>query len=296
MSASWTLDAMAELRRNHLSKEGADGWGYQPNVAASSEPSALATIAFALPSVAPEAASTADWLARIQLADGSVGISQARAEPKWPTALALLAWAAVGGHEDNRARAVKWLLENEGARYPRPAEDPQAHDSMLAGWPWVLHTHSWIEPTALAVLALRKEKRADHPRVREAISLVRDRSLPNVGGWNYGNTIVFHHELRPQPAPTGLALLALAGTQPADDMIDRGCAYLEKLLPTVRAPMSLAWGVLGLAAWSRRPAKADAWLAESFEGARTRDSFNLHAALLLLAGGERPAILIGDEK
>lgn len=281
MDAPWTARAMDELRRNRSG----DGWGYQPGVPASSEPSALAAMAFA---PAPEAMATAAWLARIQQADGSVGISQARSTPQWPTSLALLAWNAAGGHDDNRARATAWLLSNEGARYPRPPEDPQSHDSMLAGWPWVVHTHSWIEPTALAVLALRREKRADHPRVVEALRLVRDRAL-STGGWNYGNTIVFHHETRPQPAPTGLALLALAGTGPADDTIDRGCTYLEKLLPSVRAPMSLAWGILGLSAWSRRPANADEWLAESFEGARSKDSFNLHAALLLLAGSARLA-------
>ena len=39
--------------------------------------------------------------------------------------------------------------------------------------------------------------------------MIIDRALPH-GGWNYGNKVVFGHELRPQPGPTGMALLALA--------------------------------------------------------------------------------------
>jgi hypothetical protein len=48
--------------------------------------------------------------------------------------------------------------------------------------------------------------------------------------------------------------------------------------------MSLAWGLLGLTAWDRRPADAAKWLEQSAAAAqRQRDSLCLHLALLLLA-------------
>ncbi len=280
---------MTELQRGR----GPDGWGYQPAAAASTEPSALAAIALASAGVLPEAIATADWLARIQKPNGSVGLSATRAEPSWPTALAVLAWAALDRNPEGRRKAIEWLLLEKGSTYPPVREEPRGHDAMIVGWPWVENTHSWVEPTSLAMLALRRETITDNQRFIDGLRLLRDRSLPTRGGWNLGNTFAYGAELRPQPMSTGLALLVLAGTHTSDAMIDRTCVYLEGLMPDVRAPMSLAWGILGLTAWSRRPEKADAWLAEAFEAYRDKDSFHFHTALLLLAASERSMVLLG---
>lgn len=241
----------------------------------------------------PEAIATADWLARIQKPNGSVGISASRAEPSWPTPLAVLAWAALDRNADGRRKAIEWLLLEKGNTYPPVPEEPRGHDSMIVGWPWAENTHSWVEPTALAMLALRRETTTDNERFTDGLRLLRDRSLPTKGGWNLGNTFAYGRELRPQSMPTGLALLALAGTQPHSGMIERACVYLERFLPDIRAPLSLAWGVLGLAAWSRRPVDAETWLAESFEAYRKEDSFHFHTALLLLAAADRSMALLG---
>jgi hypothetical protein len=217
----------------------------------------------------------------MQQPNGAVGISPERPSPSWPTHLAILLWASSPKHKPAIDKAIAWLLTEEG----KAGKDPEAavgHDTTIVGWPWVPETHSWIEPTALSVLALRRTGNGAHKRTLDGIRLLRDRALPK-GGWNYGNTIVFGNELRPQPAPTGVALAALADGM-RDPISDRACAYLETLLPSVRAPMSLAWGLLGLAAWNRKPSAADAWLEEAFARAITRtDDLIAHLALLLLA-------------
>ena len=113
---------------------------------------------------------------------------------------------------------MRWLLDQGGVAIPNLAapERTVGHDTAIVGWPWVADTHSWLEPTAVAILALRREGKVDHPRVREGLRLIRDRAIPT-GGWNYGNNIAFGRDLRPQPAPTGIALLALAGIEGRSD-------------------------------------------------------------------------------
>src|SRR5262249_52249430 len=162
-------------------------------------------------------------------------------------------------------RAAGWLLDERG-RTVDPADDPghvAGHDTTLVGWPWVAGTHSWLEPTALAVLALGRAGLGAHPRVAEGLRLIRGRAV-DAGGWNYGNKAVFGRALRAQPSPTGLALLALAGTGPRDAAVGRAVAYLARTLPGVRAPVSLGWGLLGLRAWGEAPAGAGDWLAAAY--------------------------------
>ena len=123
---------------------------------------------------------------------------------------------------------------------PRPGGDPDpppgapertvGHDTTLIGWPWVADTHSWLEPTAMTILALCRDGRADHPRVRAGLRLIRDRAIA-AGGWNYGNNIAFGRDLRPQPAPTGLALLALARVDQRTGIVERALR-----LPRAGAP------------------------------------------------------------
>src|SRR5262249_12865366 len=163
-----------------------------------------------------------------------------------------------------------------------PAERTIGHDTTIVGWPWVSGTHSWVEPTAAAILALRKEGHGAHPRVRDGLRLLRDRAIVT-GGWNYGNSSAFGHDLRPQPGPTGLALLALAGIERRNGLVERALGYLQASLPATRAPQSLCWGVLGLRAWGCCPATADDWLREAFEVTLCRPDPGTRAAHLLLA-------------
>ena len=268
MAEDWTASAREELRGLQV---GATGWAYRRGATPSVEPSALACLG--LLAVRPDAGAGADRAAARSGAD----------------------WLAAIQRPAHCRRAADWLLRQKGDAYPRSIDPDHivGHDTSLIGWPWVAATHSWVEPTVMAILALGREGYRDHPRVLEGVRLIHDRALP-AGGWNYGNKSAFGHALRPQPGPTGLALLALARRRSRSEMIERAIAYLNATLPGVRAPASLGWGLLGLRAWDSLPAEAGRWLADSFAGATGRPDAAPRLASLLLAAGQAALDLLID--
>ena len=210
------------------------------------------------------------------------------------TPFAMLVWAMFPEHAPALKRGSHWLLGIEG-RTLDPREDPShiaGHNTLLVGWPWVAETHSWLEPTALAVLALGRDGFANHPRVLEGLRLIRDREIDS-GGWNYGNKAVFGRPLRPHPAPTGLALLALGGIDRRTPQVARAIDYLTGSLSGVRACASLSLGIVGLRAWGAVPEDADVWLAEAFEASRGKRDAAPKLACLLLASTDASLRLFG---
>jgi hypothetical protein len=102
---------------------------------------------------------------------------------------------------------VQFLLGASGTHWEKKEDSPVAHDPSIRGWAWIEDTHSWIDPTVMALLALEVTGYREHPRFEEGIRMIMDRQLRQ-GGWNYGNTMVYGQELRPFPDTTGLALTA----------------------------------------------------------------------------------------
>ena len=152
-------------------------------------------------------------LAAEQMDDGRVCISRKHPDAFWPTSISILAWNGSTNHVDNQKRAVDFLLHTSGRHWKRKLDSPGVHDTSLKGWPWVENTYSWVEPTALSVIALRATRNEKHPRAIEAIKMLMDRQMPK-GGWNYGNIKVFGDELHSMPGPSGIALQALSGLVP----------------------------------------------------------------------------------
>lgn len=237
------------------------------------------------------------WLSRArsrltsdQLPDGRVCISRDRPEAHWPTPLAVLAWYGSTSHRDALSRAVGFLLHTSGRHWTPAADSPVGHNTAIRGWPWVDQTHSWVEPTALALMALRVAGYRDHERVREGTALLVDRQLPQ-GGWNYGNTTVFGQVLSPQPAATGMALNALAGLV-SRERVQRSLVYLKSRVSRLRTPLSLGWSLLGLAAWGERPHASDPWILETLGRQRILGSYDTsHLALLVVAQGARGGLI-----
>ncbi len=281
-------------RRELIGRRSTDpAWGYRVGAAPGAESTALASLG--LLATGSEGSAQADrriaeesagWLAALQRGDGSVPATPDPAMPGWTTPHALLLWCGLAGFRTHRQRACDWLLGRKGVPIPTtPANrGVLGHDATLIGWPWIDGTHSWLEPTALAILALAREGLGHHPRVRQGVSLILDRAIPS-GGWNYGNKAVFGRVLRPQPGPTGIALLALTGRVDRSPATTAAVDYLRATLPTLRAAVSLGWGVLGLRAHGACPAAAQSWLAEAYAQCTGRPDATLGLAVLLLAAG-----------
>lgn len=196
------------------------------------------------------AQSAKEALGKMQRADGRVCISSRHPEACWPTALALLAWHGSSRHENRRRQAVRFLLDFQGRRIRDHTVGVAASDCTFQGWPWVAGTHSWVEPTAYALLALRLSGYGAHARAQEAQQLLLNRQLPR-GGWNYGNTVVFGQELHPMPEITGMALQAIADGLPRD-RVEKSLSYLRSQAPSLRTPFAVAWTILGLSAWQEQ--------------------------------------------
>ena len=194
-------------------------------------------------------------LVREQGEDGRLRVSPHHPESYWPTALAILAWEGSPESEAAQSLAIQFLLNTTGVHFPKKPESPSAHDTALKGWPWIEDTHSWVEPTATCVMALRMGGYGRHDRVHEAVRMLLDRQLPH-GGWNAGNTIVFGHELHPMPEGTGSALASLAGAVDEAE-VALSLDYLQGELDRLRTPISLGWTLVGLAAWGRWPSKGE---------------------------------------
>jgi hypothetical protein len=251
---------------------------------------AWAALVLALDSRAPAETLGAarGCLARQQRPDGSLAILPLHWMAVWPTAIAALAWHGSAVHQAARAAATGFLLTSGG----EPLEDRgvYGHDTSLQGWSWTHSTHSWVEPTAISVIALRAAGLEAHPRVDEAQRLLMDRQLPS-GGWNYGNTIVFGSELRPMPASTGIALSALAGWAPIA-ALEKSLDYVTSEIARLRTPFSLGWSLLGLQAWGYRPAGADSWIEEAWSGPTEHLPADTAELAILLLASLAPAGLL----
>jgi hypothetical protein len=256
--------------------------GYAPGQTPASEPTALAALALTLHGRTAAAGTALEFLAESQQENGGVGVRKTEPAPQWPTSLAILAWRAArdSRYRDNRRQATQRLLALRGETMPRTPD--LGHDTTLAAWPWVAGTHSWVEPTALAVLALKAVGYGEHPRTREAVRLLLDRQIPG-GGCNYGNTFCLGQKLRPHVQPTGIALMALAGESDGAARIASSRAWLARSLNAETATASLCWGLLGLAAHDATPPEADAWLEAASRRVMQKDGSPYKAALIALA-------------
>ena len=94
-------------------------------------------------------------LAMNQKDNGSIPLSADYPEAVWPTPLAILAWKKSQDFSNPLNKAVDFLLNTSGSHPPKNSRSPAGHNTALKGWPWISNTHSWIEPTSLAIIALR---------------------------------------------------------------------------------------------------------------------------------------------
>jgi hypothetical protein len=275
---SWVDPILDELARS-------PGVGYSPNGTTAAEPTALAALAFVAHGRPAAALAAANQLVVLQQTNGEVGVRSGENTPGWPTSLAVVAWQAaqqlnVHSFSANINRALGWLLTNRGESIER--SDMFGHNTELVGWAYAEGTHSWVEPTAFAILALKAAGREQSPAAREGVSVLIDRQLPG-GGLNYGNTVVLGQMIRPHIQPTGIALLALAGETDPSGRLDKSIAWLRRSISPETTPLSLGWAILGLTAQRNIGPEADNWLAAAAARVNSRDRSPHKLALLALA-------------
>ncbi|HJQ80935.1 MAG TPA: hypothetical protein VJ828_13325 [Lacipirellulaceae bacterium] len=283
MTVNLTLDLIDRL------EEDVPG-GYSRGGEPTTEPTALAGLALAAHGRIECARLAATWLANQQADDGSIGISPSRPTPCWPTGLAILLWRSIqsvtgsDAYGDSIDPAVRWALAQRGRTQKRgPYSD---HDTTLVGWSWAANTHSWVEPSAMFVLALKAAGQGEHPRTREAVRLISDRLLP-AGGCNYGNTIVLGQALLPHVQPTGLAMMALADEKYHVPQVELSLNFLQRELCEDTTTSSLCYGLLGLAAHDRMAAERFEWLQRACIRSISEGVGCYKLALLALAAAEK---------
>lgn len=284
-SETWLTEMLDDLEQQ-------SSWGYHATGAAASEPTALAALALLAHHRFSAANRALDWLAKTQSDQGYVSVFRQVDEPHWPTSLAILAWntaARMRERDDNinldsyqshQSAAIDWLLSIQGRTLPQPKFFQ--HDTTIVAWPWVAGTHSWVEPTAMAVMALKSVGFGKHGRTRAAIRLLVDRLLPG-GGCNYGNTVVMGSPLRPHLQPTGIALTAIQQETVANQRLQKSVDYLRHSIDASTPSISLSWSLIGLSAHDSCPDQALDWLEASYRSVRRRETSAYPLSLLALA-------------
>lgn len=245
-----------DLQQQLLDARNSDGgWGYERRRKSRLEPTCWATLA-----LRASRSGTDRVLAEWPSDDGAL-LEQMEGLSNWSFhALALTTRLALG-----EARAAELellahvLAKAQGLEIP--SSPVQRQDNSLQGWSWVPGTFSWGEPTAWALLALKKcrgrgivAKGADR-RIRDGEALLRDRVCVT-GGWNYGNSNVFGQNLPAYIPTTAIALLALQDR--ADEpFVRHSLAFLEEHAGEHPSARALALATLALKRHGRAVASVE---------------------------------------
>jgi hypothetical protein len=138
------------------------------------------------------------------------------------------------------------------------------------GWPWIPDTISWVAPTAMALIGLRRARNRFGQwgtdldrRLRLGTEMLLDRVCPQ-GGWNAGNGVAYGVALLPHIETTALALAALR-PQCHLPIVRVSLDWLLARLDC-RSAYSLALAILALAAF--RNLRAD--ITPALDSARDR--------------------------
>lgn len=272
------------------------GWGVVPGKRSQTE--ATAFTLFGLASVQDRALSGhiekgLDWLANQQKDDGSWPVSAQVTESSWSTTFAILALTVLGVQAPRALRGAQWLLEQKGqtlgwresVRYRwAPETMVTLLNPDLQGWSWVPSSASWVEPTAYALMVLKKlrpllDDRHTRNRIRQGELLLYDRMCEE-GGWNYGNKRVLGETLSPYPDTTAIALIALQDQQ-AEVKNKRSLQVLVNLLEQTHSGLTLSWAICCAALYGLDASKWRTLLSTVYEKTVFLNETKSHALALL---------------
>ncbi len=221
------------------------GWGYFPGKESWLEPTAYAAMA-----LMGEAAGERAWklLSSWQLADGSWQTSGKVAIPSWGTSLCVTIAMGRNDWSDATRRGVEWLVGSSGAESSwinvvatKIGLLKGERNLALKAWPWRPGNAGWVEPTAHALVALKKasvkwpsEDLSERVRMGEGeLADVRSRD----GGWNYGARRRWGLDLPSYPETTALALVGLQGKKNLSGAFE----LASKMMLDTPSPLARAW-------------------------------------------------------
>lgn len=257
------------------------GWGPEHVRPSTTEATSLAVLALRSPAAGgPGSAAreqALEWLRSRQRPDGAWPHSNRVTNSSWMTPLAVIALAHFPADRARALAGARYVLRQKGRGYSWltrlffrlfPERNVIELNPELHGWPWVPDTFSWVEPTAYALLALKKLGPAlPHPetyrRIDEGERMLYDRTCRQ-GGWNYGNSRVLEEDLWPYPDTTALALMALQDATRRRE-IQRGLEALNRMLKETDSDLALALSILCFQIYGRDTAPLLLRLADRME-------------------------------
>lgn len=261
-------------------RNGDGGWGYAAGRDSTTEATAVCTLALlALQLENPAIEPALSFLEARRLPGGAFATSVAVPEPSWATPLAAAAMGKAGISDAVHA-AEACLLAAEAFVPPSMPAGLYGFDTSIPGWPWTTGDYSFVEPTAAAVIFLKRQGHSQHPRIRQAVSMLRERAILT-GGWNYGEPVVLGSELFPAIVPTAFALLALADEP--DAITAAGLNWLAQQRDTITTPFSLGWAGMALNVWGLLDESWAAGLADTWHASPEARRGPMDTALCLLA-------------
>jgi hypothetical protein len=241
------------------------------------------------------------WLLEQQYVDGSWPLMAELPGASWVTSLAIVALASFDQYRSQALRGAKWLLQQKGRTLgPRESQRyREAPETMtvflnpdLQGWAWTDNTFSWIEPTAYALLALKKlrsslQNAAVRDRVHEGELLIYDRMCTG-GGWNYGNKRVLGEDLPPYPDTTAVALIALQD-HPENPANQLSLGALRNMLQHVQSGLTLSLATLCFSLYGQDVTEWKELLVKTYQQTEFLGETK-SLALALLACGDGAAV------
>ncbi len=194
-------------------------------------------------------------------------------------------------------KVVAALIESRGVEV---APHPHARqDSSLRAWSWTTGAFSWVEPTAWALLALKRWaplSAAVKARIATAETVMRDRACPG-GGWNYGNAEVYGKALPGHVPPTAIGIMSLQD-RVSEPIVSDAVAFIER--QALREGSTTALALSQLALWT--VGHAPSRLAEALAAhASSTEAFGNIATMAMAAytlgcaesGSVSPAFTLG---
>jgi hypothetical protein len=230
------------------------GWGYFPDKHSWLEPTVYAALALARDPASSHRIQNAWNLVRSwQNVDGGWRPAAAVCTSTWCTALAITLADALGEHGPATDRGARWLLASTGAESSTlnrvlrfVGVSAFEREVKYRGWPWRPGTSAWVEPTAHALVALKKLALHKPARALDDRIDSGQRMLLSVrctdGGWNYGSPRALAIELPSYPETTALALIGLQENAPADAVEFARGLMAGDISPLARAWLRLALG------------------------------------------------------